>query len=263
MAGEKPKLRKREIALALGAGALAAGAIAIATGDDDEEYTYVVGGDESEDIVEMTYDLSGFDAVSVNGVQDVQITYGEEFSVRGEGPESVMGQLEVVVEDGMLYIRQGDDGRSFSWDDANGPTFAITMPALSRLNAEGAGDIEVDRITGESFEAVLGGAGEISIDEMEVEKASFRITGAGELTVSGTAGEVDFGISGAGEVSAAGLRAQVADVTISGLGEVDLTVEQQADVQVSGAGEVDIFGPGSCTITDSGLASVSCEGNEG
>lgn len=186
MTGEKPKLRKREILLALGAGALAAGGIAIAIDNDDGESFEVATDSGDEAMVDLTYDFAGFDAVGVNGAENVRISYGEKFSVRGKGPGSAMGEIEVVVEDGVLLIRPAVDNRDF-WDSFGDTKFEITMPLLTRLTTTGASNIEIDRVAGESFEAVIGGVGEISIEDMDVQQASFRITGAGEVDIFGSA----------------------------------------------------------------------------
>ncbi len=260
MAGEKPRLRKREVLLALCAGVLGAGGAALWLDDDEDDRNWDVQLDivDSED-TEVTYDVRDFDQVSTVGPQDIVITYGEEFSVRAEGPMGALSQLEAVVSHDRLLIRPKDGDLDGSLGDLGTSTFYITMPALEWLSTEGSGEVEVDRIAGESFVGIIGGASEIQIDDIEVEDLEFRITGAGEVEMAGSANNTSIIISGAGEVHGEGLRSTDARVAISGLGEVDLTVEEEADVAVTGAGEVDIFGDATCSITQSGLASVNCE----
>lgn len=266
MAGEKPKLRKREIIFALAMGGLAAGGIAIAVDDDDDDQRDRDRRGQiensSNEINEVTYDVSDFDQVSTFGPQDIVITYGEEFSVRAEGPALALDQLEAVISDERLLVRPKNGDFRGDWDNFGGTTFYITMPVLERLWTQGSGDVEVDRIAAEKFEGVIGGAGEISIDSLEVEDAEFRITGAGGVQVAGKATTADITISGAGDVDAEQLLTQRARINFAGIGEVELTVEEDADISITGLGDVEIYGPATCSVTQTGFGTVNCEGEE-
>ena len=265
MTGEKPKLRKREILLALGAGALAAGTIAIAVDDDDESYDYVVGiesGEDMDEVIEVSYAVSNFDQLSASGPFDIVITQGDEFAVRGEGPRWVLDQMEASVSHNRLIIEPISNDMSGAWDDSSNVTFHITMPALSWLSVSGAGDVAIDRITGESFESEINGAGELSIGSIDVEDVTFGISGAGSVEASGTADNTRIAITGAGGVDAEQLRSRTASITITGAGGVDLTVDDEADINVTGGAEVNVYGSASCTINQTGFVDVNCEGAE-
>lgn len=259
MAGEKPRLRKREIIFALAMGGLAAGGIAIALEESDTDRGYD-NRIANSDPVEIDYELGDFTGVSSAGPQDVFITYGEDFAVRADGPANVLDRMEAVVEDNRLLIRPKNLDFDDDWDGLNGSTFYITMPTLDHLDTRGQGDIYVDRIVSESFEGIVSGAGEMTIDDMTVENASFLITGAGGIEVAGTAVQAELSIRGAGEIDAEGLHSQTADISVSGLGDVGLTVADEADINVTGAGEVDIYGSAVCSVTETGFADVTCEG---
>ena len=235
-------------------GGMAAGGIAIALDDNDSDRRQY-----DPTPVELTYDVSDFDQVSTAGPQDIFITRGDEFSVRFEGNQGVADQMEAVVEDGRLLIRPHPERFSGDWNRMTNADFHITMPELNRLWIQGSGDISVDEVQSEDFEAIISGTGEISVDRLEVEDATFRITGAGNLDISGTADEVDISISGAGDVQAQDLIVQDAVLSITGYGEVELTAQNEAEISASGAGEVDIYGSATCSISQSGFADVSCE----
>jgi len=250
-------LRKREIVLAVGAGAVAATlAGAILSGNDGPGRPMVAVNTS----VEQTYELASFSRISTTGPQDVVVTHGDTQSVRGEGS---LGRLDVVVENGELIIRPRNGG-GWNWGDFDSTTLYVTVPELTRASLNGSGDIRIDNITGERFEALLEGgfSGDFEINGLAVEEAEFTVNGPGDISASGTAESTRVTINGPGELKAGGLKSETATVMVRGPGDVELAVEREADVSVDGPGEVDIDGPARCTLSTSGPGSVSCGDQE-
>jgi hypothetical protein len=260
MSPAKPKLRKREILAALGAGVLAAGAAALVVDGMNEPRT------ESREVAQaapdqMTYDLAAFEELSTAGPQDVVITIGEIQSVRAEGSDGVLGQLEAVVVDGRLEIRPSDGFRG-NWGRLSRAPFYVTVPKLDRIALAGSGNISIDRIEGASFTSTIAGSGELTIASMDVEEADFSIAGGGDVTAAGTARETTVSIGGSGDIRATTLRSESADVRIAGSGDVALTVQDRAQVSIFGSGDVDISGPASCSVNRMGSGNVTCNGRD-
>jgi hypothetical protein len=246
------RLRKREIAFALAMGAVGAGGAGLMLSEMDDDGTRVVEAEPSE----RTYQVADFTGIATSGPQDLQVAYGDAFSVRAEGPT---GELEVSVVDGELVIGPRN-GFGPNWQQLRDTTFFVTMPLLSRLSVNGSGDVHVEQVRGNRFVGVVNGGfgGGMEIDALEVEEADFTINGPGEIATSGQARSTRVTISGPGEVRAGDLRSQTAVVAVNGPGEVELAVDGEADVVVRGPGEVDIDGPARCSISTSGPGSVSC-----
>lgn len=259
MPRERPRLSPREIAFALAAGAVAAGGAAAILHDDigprdRDERVREEGG-------EIAFDLRDFTAVTVSGPQDVEIALGDRFTVTAYGDRDALNLVEAVVEDGVLVLRPRD-GIAFgeSLDDVR---IAVTLPTITRVNVEGAGDVTLDRAVGDSFEGAIGGSGTLAIGQLAVTRASLTVNGSGDLDAEGTADEVEVTINGSGEIHAEGLRAGSASVRIAGSGEVDLTALQQAEVSVTGSAEVNVSGPAVCSVTQTGSSEIWCEGGGG
>lgn len=253
---ERPRLRKREIVFAVAAGVVAAGgATLILEGDGSGPGSRLAATGPSE----MTYQLEGFERIATIGSQDLEITFGDRFSVEADGNVS---RLHVAVEDGELVIRPRE-GRGWTWGDFDSTTISVTMPRLTGVSLTGSGDISVDGVKGDRFSGVIEGGfgGSLTVSGLEVEEAEFVLNGLGEIEAAGTARATRTTINGVGQVQAVGLRSQTAVVSVNGPGEVELTVDKEADVSVRGPGEVDIDGTARCTISTSGPGSVSC-GNQ-
>ena len=66
--------------------------------------------------------------------------------------------------------------------------------------------------------------------------------GAAKVTASGQSKSVEIRSTGAGKIDLHNLRAENADVTVTGAASVDLDVSDQLDATVSGAGRVTYSG---------------------
>ena len=124
------------------------------------------GGGEA--MVSRTYDLAGFEGVSVVGPHHVTISVGPAFSVRAEGPQQTFDDTEVEIEDGRLKIHPVEDDRWErrrrgrddwdGWDDYKPATFHVTLPRLEAVSLVGGGEMSVDRVEGEEFSASVAGS---------------------------------------------------------------------------------------------------------
>lgn len=259
----RPRFRKREIAfaIALGAGAASAGGIMVSEMYENEQRRVDEPSESRDETVD--YGLGDFDEIAVTGPQDVIVTYGEGFSVTADGNSDSLGQMEAVVENGILQIRPRDGSFFGDWGDLDDVVFRVTLPRLERVALAGSGEVTIDRVEGENFAAVIGGPGDISIGLLAVDRADFNVTGSGELGAAGTARVVDASVSGSGEIAAGALRTIDASVSIAGSGDVDLDVSGQAAVSITGSGDVDITGTGVCSVTRMGGGDVRCQGGGG
>lgn len=249
------KLRKREVLFAVLMGAVAAGGAAaiLSDGGGGPSQPFIVANQASE----MTYQVADFERISTTGPQDVDIEFGEEYSVRAEG---AVGQLEVVVEGGQLIIRPRE---VWNIPALSSTKLFITVPRLTGLNLNGSSDISIDGLKSERFAGVIEGGfgGNIDIEGLDVDQVEFTINGPGDISAAGIARATRVTINGPGEVQAGELQSQTAAITVRGPGDVELAVEQEADISVEGPGEVDIDGSARCSISTSGPGSVSC-GNQ-
>jgi len=84
--------------------------------------------------------------------------------------------------------------------------------------------------------------------------------GAGKITAAGSAGSVDAHVRGFGAIELAGLAARAGRFDMSGTGSIKARVDGPADVTMNGVGSVDVVGGARCTVHKHGLGSVHCGG---
>lgn len=246
-----------EIVLGVGAGVVAAGIAALILVESSDQPELISHMDDRQ-----TYAVAPFTEISTIGPQDIEITYGDAQEIRAEGPAETLDKLEVVVVGGALTVRPKDMAGMQNWPGFGETTFYITVPRLERVTLAGPGEVAIDRIEGERFEASVAGAGEMAIDSLRVDRATFSINGGGTLVAGGVAGQTRVSIGGAGDVDAHDLRSKTASISIGGSGDVELTVDDEAVISIGGSGNVEISGSATCSVSRMGSGAVSCDGEE-
>ncbi len=156
---------------------------------------------------------AGVTGVVVRGCADVHVTQG--------APSAT-----VTADDNLLaQITTSADGASFVIDvtggfmSAEAPTVAISLPTVTDLTVDGAGDVTATGLDSQSL--------------------NVSVNGAGDVTVDGSAASVAISVSGAGDVNTSGLTTATATVTLSGAGDVTVA-GASVSVEVSGAGDVTV-----------------------
>lgn len=232
----------------------------------------VAAQEGGEAAVSRSYDVSGFEQISVVGPHRVIISVGPAFSVRAEGPQKTFADTEVEVEDGRLEIHPVEDDRwerrwrdrewRDFWEDYEPATFHITLPSLAGVSLVGGGNMSVDRVERGQFSASVAGSGDLDVAALRVDDARFSIAGSGDLIARGSATKSRVSIAGSGNLRAREVRSNEASISIAGSGNVALTVESDARVSIVGGGDVEIAGPARCSVSRMGGGRVRCGGEE-
>lgn len=205
-----------------------------------------------------SFDVRGFDRVSLRGSDNVVVRVGTAESVTATGPNAVLDKLEIKVVDGELRIGR-EKHWGFNWSSDHKPTvITVTVPQLRGASIAGSGDMKVDRVQATSFEGSVAGSGNLAIGALQADAASLKIAGSGDALVAGTAKSMDVSIAGSGNLDARGLKSERAKISIAGSGDVRAAVSDEAVVSIVGSGDVDIAGKPRCRVTKMGSGDVRC-----
>ncbi|MBC2776413.1 GIN domain-containing protein [Parasphingopyxis marina] len=201
--------------------------------------------------------LEGFDQVALRGPDNVDITIGDTFSVRAEGPPEVIELLEFELHGDRLEI--GRKNERWSASAPNGrATIHITMPMIRGASVAGSGDMTIDRAEAEEFEASVAGSGNIALGELRATSVEFDIAGSGDIRAAGSASDVEIGIAGSGNVRAGDLRAERLDISVAGSGDVDGYATERVEGNFIGSGDATIRGGARCNARSIGSGSLRC-----
>jgi hypothetical protein len=204
-----------------------------------------------------TFAINGFTSVDAAGPDDVDVRVGSGFSVRAEGDPKILDKLEIVREGDTLKVRR-KNRTGFSWGNDRGAKIFITMPRMIAASTTGSGDMTVDHIDGEKFQANATGSGDLNIGSLSVQAVALSVTGSGNLDTAGTARTGSFSVAGSGDITAPKLTLGQASVNVMGSGGVTAAVNGAANVSVMGSGDVTLTGGAKCTTSKMGSGEVSC-----
>lgn len=183
---------------------------------------------------EQVRNAPAFTSISVHGPISITVDAGKTQSVTVRGDARFINELKSEVVNGELRLRI-DDKKTRSRHGEQ--RVVITMPALSALEVEGAGEIKLNAIRGERLDVNYRGAGSMGING---EVKTFRMKA-----------------EGVGEVDAKALLASDVDVSFRGVGDVKVTARNRLDAVVQGLGDLTYYGkPRTVNKSASGIGSV-------
>lgn len=201
--------------------------------------------------------VTDFNSVALKGSDDVEVKTGSGFSVRAQGPSDVLDKLLLERDGDTLKIgRKPQSG--FNWGGGPGARIFVTMPRLASAALTGSGDLTLDRVDGDSFNAETTGSGSIRIGQLAAKDAAFSVTGSGDIGAAGKADKLDLSITGSGDIDAAGVSAAAASASIAGSGSIRANVSGRASVSILGSGDADMGNNAVCTINKLGSGDVHC-----
>ena len=237
---------RRAIALGITAAAIAASGCSEARSEN--------GGP----VVDRDYQVSGFDRIELAGAYDATVRTGAAPSVHARGNKQAIDDLEVTVENNVLTIRP-KNRTGFRWTSKGKVALTVTVPSLRGAELAGSGDINVDRVAGDSFDGGIAGSGNLKVDRVEVGSLKLSIAGSGNAEVgNGRAKTADYSIAGSGGISAKGVAVEIASVSIAGSGDIEANASNTASVSIMGSGDVELTGGAKCSVSKAGSGNARC-----
>ena len=195
--------------------------------------------------------LHGFTGIALSGNATLTVTQGDSFSVAVTTDSGLQEHIDTSVRGSTLEIEQHYSIAGRSPD----VSVAVTLPRLDSVDLSGSSATTIEGVRGESLHVSSSGSSDIHIDAA-VKALAVDVSGSGDIQLMGTAGSADIAISGAGTVSGAALNTTTANVSVSGVGDVTLSVAKTLDVDLSGAGDITYYGDPEVRSEVSGLGRV-------
>jgi hypothetical protein len=212
-------------------------------------------------VTQRSWDLRDFDRVALAGSQDVIVRVGGGHSVRAEGPSDVLDKLDIKVEDGTLKVGMKKGSWSFGWGgDRPRTQIFVTLPSIRAAAIAGSGDMKVDRVIGNLFDASVAGSGDLDIAELKVCEAQFSIAGSGDIRAVGTAERSSASVAGSGDLDIGKVQARRTSASVVGSGDIRVHAAETADVSITGSGDVYVAGPARCSVSKRGSGELHCTG---
>ncbi|MFC2138558.1 head GIN domain-containing protein, partial [Bacteroidota bacterium] len=191
-------------------------------------------------IIEEIRDLEGFTEIESDIDADIDILYGQDYSIEIEAQENILDILETDVRSGRLDIEFSKNVK-----EHDGVYIRIYMPELDAIMLNGVGDIEVfDTFNCDNLYLEVRGAGDIICDDIFAENIYIQLSGVGDIELYGSkiVEKIDIDLSGVGDVNTYGIEAEEVDVFHSGVGKCKVRFISSLDVTITGVGDVYFIG---------------------
>ena len=183
--------------------------------------------------IEKNFSVNEFSVVDVSHAFTVEVTVGDETSVKIGTDENLMEYVEVYVKENTLFIEVKDNMNIHGKMKAT-----ISTPNLNGVDASGACKINVEGI--------------------ESSKFSIDMSGACKGTFSGNTEKLNIELSGATKLNTSDLKAVDVSVDVSGASKCSVYSSESMVADASGASKVVIYGDPPKVETDvSGAGSIS------
>jgi hypothetical protein len=209
-------------------------------------------------VTQRSFNLTGFDAVGLAGSPDLVVRVGQPHSVRAEGDAEMLERLDLRVEDGKLRVGYKKGNWSMNWGSRPKTTIYVTLPALRGASLAGSGDIRIDRVEGNSFDASVAGSGDIAIAQLQVGTLNMKVAGSGNIKAAGAAQNASASVAGSGDIDLRAVQSRIASAKVVGSGDIRIQASETADVAIAGSGDVWVSGPARCTVSTRGSGNVHC-----
>lgn len=164
-------------------------------------------------MISETFDVSSFDAVDISSWGDVEIVKSHEHKVEVHAQPNVINRFRINVRNETLHV--GAD----CFNSNSRPKLIIYTNDLKVLRFTGAGNVE--------------SSSHFVSDNFEVE-----LTGSGDVRLRGETTNLSIKVSGSGDVKLFDMKAESAEVRISGVSKCEVFVEKYLNVKISGSGKV-------------------------
>jgi len=186
--------------------------------------------------------IADFNKIQSNGHFQVYVQLGSQETIRLEGNQEMLDQVETVVDNHTLIIRMK---KNFHWFSINRERIQvyITAKQLNGLAQSGSGKIAVEgTVKATSLETEVSGSGTIAC-AIQVHDFEASVSGSGKIDVNGRGVNSTVHISGSGKLNGTNLSVDHSEVNISGSGKAYLTINQSLNAHISGSGQVLYSGP--------------------
>jgi hypothetical protein len=214
--------------------------------------------------------------VALMTLGDLEIEVTDHAALTIEAEDNLIAQIETIVIDGVLHIRQRDKlhlapTRPVRFRLAVRELQEITLTTNGRVrvprleadrlglrhsgsgqievgvlgvntlavHSSGSGNIALGRVMTRLCRLIVSGSGDTKIEHLEGLANDMRLTGSGSAVISGgSVVEQNVFVSGSGELEADRLRSTETEIMVSGCGGASVYAQDLLDATITGTGDI-------------------------
>lgn len=200
--------------------------------------------------------LPEFHSISITGDIEVAFVQQPTFTVQKSGPQSLLDDTSVRVQNGVLEIAFTP---KYFWKDSDRLRVVVTGPSISNVSIAGKGDLHVrgplqlnqlqlsltqegdfsaDHLTVQSLQIQAAGRSEVEVNRLEAENVTVRTENQADVDLAGVCYKAQLENRGSGDIDADELRVQKAEAVVNGRGDIEVFAQESLTAAVWGRGRV-------------------------
>lgn len=189
-------------------------------------------------------ELRDFDQLDLNGIFDVRVYRGDEFSVELKGPEREKDKYK-IYKIGKTLVVDFEGRKSFNWNSdkiKNDEVYiSITMPEIEKVEASGVGSLQLNDFDEETLEIEIRGPiraeGRINARDLLVD-----LTGKASLELQGRSGSMNATLEFASQLKAYNFEVENAIVEAKGASTAKVNVTRRLEMEEGIGSDIDFRG---------------------
>jgi hypothetical protein len=199
-------------------------------------------------------EVPAFTEVEITSALEATVSIGEKPSVTLTMDDNLLPLVKTEVEGGKLVVRY----QSGSNIQAKSPQkVALVAPSLAAIAATGAAKVVATVGEAKSMKLEALGAGRLEVKGLDAESVDVTSEGAGQVELAGQAKRLTLDASGASQMLAPQVAFESARVSLSGASNGTLRVTGSIEGGVSGASSLKVSGnPATRNVSSSGASRV-------
>jgi hypothetical protein len=206
---------------------------------------------------ELTTDqrsVGSFDAVESFGSFNIEVSTGNDNTVKVEADENLLPYIETYTDGSTLKIKTKS---GYSLRPRVRIRVIVAAPNFTSIVTNGSGNVNGQNkiVSSDDLNLEVNGSGNIDVD-VEAESVESRISGSGNISLTGTAKKAENSIHGSGNIRAGNMQTEESKVEIAGSGDVQVHATSLLDVNIMGSGGVNYKGSATVNSRIAGSGSV-------
>ena len=203
-------------------------------------------------------EVGSFKGVKISGSIELILSQGPEYKVAISAADAEdVEKIVTEIRGDVLYIELKDRKNWFTdqWNSMNKRFKAyISAPDIRSIESAGSGSIQiVGTLKAEALDLEIAGSVNVK-GSIDVENLELVQSGSSNIRLTGKATRAEFNCSGSGNLQSPDLMIDFCEVSISGSGNADLTVEKELSASLSGSGNIRY--KGNAEITEKSISGV-------
>lgn len=183
-------------------------------------------------IVSETRVLNDFNSINSAIYADIILTQGPQEDVIIEAQENILNEIETTIVNDELRLNLNR-----CVDIIESVKVYITIPDIQSLTLTGVGRF-------------------VAQNDLSLTNLDITLTGVGDFNLKGTVNNLDILLTGVGDTKAFDLISEFCNVSITGVGDVEVFANEELNVAITGVGDVFYMGSPDLTINITGSGSV-------